>query len=58
MILDTNALSAFADADEALLAVYGRVVNTLYRFAIVPRLGPEDIGNEGLGIAVIERKPA
>src|SRR5277367_4273823 len=35
----------------------GRVVDALRGFAIVGGLGPENIGDEGLRIAVVEREP-
>src|SRR5580692_5140041 len=42
--------------DEAGIA--GAMVNALSGFAIVGRLGPEDVGDEGLRVAVVEREPA
>src|SRR5690349_10343176 len=42
--------------DESGLA--GRMVDALGGFAIVGGLGPENVGDEGLRIAVVEWKPA
>ena len=42
--------------DEARLA--GGVVDPLRRLPVIARLGPEDIGDEGLRIAVVQREPA
>src|SRR5436309_11196760 len=42
--------------DEARLA--GRVVDALHGLSIIARLGPENIGNERLRIAIVEREPA
>ena len=42
--------------DEARLA--RRVVDPLRGFSIILRLGPEDVVDEGLRIAVVEREPA
>jgi hypothetical protein len=36
----------------------GRVVNALRGFSIVAGLGPENIGDKGLRIAVVQREPA
>ena len=41
--------------DEARLP--GRVVNPLYGFSVILRLGPEDVGDEGLRIAVVQGEP-
>src|SRR5580704_536443 len=42
--------------DEA--AVSGAMVYALSGLAIIGRLGPEDVGHEGLRVAVVEREPA
>src|SRR5258708_26124496 len=42
--------------DEARLS--RRMVDLLLRLAIILRLGPEDVRNKGLRIAVVEREPA
>src|ERR1700747_231905 len=42
--------------DEACLT--SRVVDTLHSFPVIPGVGPEDVGHEGLRIPVIEREPA
>ena len=36
----------------------GRVIDALRGFLKVAGLGPEDIGDEGLRVAVVEREPA
>src|ERR1700719_2986109 len=35
----------------------GRVIHTLGGFAVVVGLGPENVGDEGLRVAVVEREP-
>ena len=35
-----------------------RMVDALGGFPVVLRLGPEDVGDEGLRVAVVEREPA
>src|SRR6266704_6935332 len=42
--------------DKGCLA--GGVIDALGGFAKVAGLGPENVGNESLGIAVVQRKPA
>jgi len=34
------------------------VVDPLYRFAVIPRLGPKDIRHKRLRISIVEREPA
>ena len=41
--------------DKARLA--GRVIDALRGLAVIARLGPEDVGNKGLRIAIVEREP-
>src|SRR2546427_818470 len=35
-----------------------RVVDTLHSFSKIPGFGPENCRHEGLGVAVVQRKPA